>query len=135
MEDKYHFNHINPNKKNQVFTPEERVKFINKVVDKYDNVKVLSYDCLTIELAETLKACAIVKGLRNSIDFEDEMYQAEYNYNVNNSIETIFLISDENLVNVSSTKVKELAANKDNIKDIIPIEIYDEVVAKLYKKK
>lgn len=125
---------INPNKTTHLFTPEERVELIEKVIQKYDNVKALNYDCLTVEIADKLGACAIVKGLRNSIDFEDETNQANYNSELNENIETIFLLADEKLSRISSTFIKEIANKNIDIEKYIPEEIYEDVKERLLKK-
>ena len=72
------------------------------------NVEVITADGLLCELVKALGAVAIVKGVRNSIDFEYEMNLAGMNRFIDSSVETVFLPSKPEYSSVSSSFVREM---------------------------
>ncbi len=100
--------------KNYFFSIEERIDIINKSLFtdlKFNkkNIKVISFDNLTIELCKKFNASVIVRGLRAVSDFEYEFQLAGMNKKLNSKIETIFLMSDVENQIISSKFVKEIA--------------------------
>ena len=100
--------------KGYLFSAEERVVVIKNSLFKdlkfnKQNIKVLSFNTLTMSLCRKYKATVIFRGLRVVSDFEYEFQLAGMNRKLNSSIETVFLMSDvENQV-ISSKFVKEIA--------------------------
>ncbi len=96
-------------RKSPLLSPEERVQLVEKLVKgKWKNVKVDSWDGLLVDYAKKHKACALVRGLRAASDFEFEFMMAAMNRELNPDIETVFLMTGENLFFVSSSMVKEI---------------------------
>ena len=99
--------------KNYHFSIEERLDIINNSLFKdlkinKKRVKIISFDYLTIDLCKKYNANTIIRGLRAVSDFEYEFQLAGMNKKLNNTIETIFLMSDiENQI-ISSKFVKEI---------------------------
>ena len=110
---------INP-KKEYMFSIEERERIAKACIDENKNVSVISSDGWLWELARDLGACAIVKGYRNDKDLVYEQEMAKFNSEHYPQAETILLKSDEELINVSSTLVRERLAAKLPIDDIVP---------------
>ena len=107
--------------KNYLFNSEERVSIVKKSLFsdlnfKSKNIKVLSFNTLTTTLCAKHKASIIFRGLRAVSDFEYEFQLAGMNRKLNNSIETIFLMSDVENQIISSRFVKEIAELKGNLK-------------------
>mgnify|MGYP001166917214 CR=1 FL=1 len=109
-------NNIN---KDYFFSIDERLEIINKSLF-YDlkfnkkKIKVISFNNLTINLCKNYNASIIIRGLRAVSDFEYEFQLAGMNKKLNNSIETIFLMSDiENQI-ISSKFVKEISKLNGN---------------------
>ena len=106
--------------KNYFFSIDERLSIIKKSLfnDLKLNSKkiiVVPFNTLTINLCKKYKASIIIRGLRAVSDFEYEFQLAGMNKKLNNSIETIFLMSDlENQI-ISSRFVKEIAKLDGNI--------------------
>ena len=110
--------------KNYFFPIEERLDIINKSLFsdlKFNkkNIKVISFDNLTIELCKKYNASAIVRGLRAVSDFEYEFQLAGMNKKLNSKIETMFLMSDVENQIISSKFVKEIANLGGNIERFV----------------
>lgn len=124
----------NSQKDHSSFTVEERVDMIAKVIKKYPNVKVDSHNGLIIDYAEKVDATAIVKGIRNPMDFNEELTQYHYNHSFNKNIETVVLLPDVESLYISSSAVKVLADFGHSLKGYVPKEILKDIEAKLLKR-
>lgn len=110
---------INIDKK-YAFPLENRIKWIENTFAEYKNVKVISYEGLTVDLCQRMNAGFIIRGLRNTTDFEYESIIAEANKKLNPDVETVFFLSTPELRCVSSTVVRDLVKNKAELTDFIP---------------
>ena len=104
----------NGNAKDYLFSEDERVSIVKNSLYKdlklkTQRIKVLSFYSLTTSLCSKHKATIIFRGLRAVSDFEDEFQLAGMNRQLNNKIETVFLMSDPDNQVISSKLVKEIA--------------------------
>jgi|TARA_B100000315_G_scaffold130375_1_gene119984 pantetheine-phosphate adenylyltransferase len=104
----------NSNSKDYLFTVDERVAIIKNSLYKdlklkSQKIKILYFNSLTTTLCLRHKATIIFRGLRAVSDFEDEFQLAGMNRQLNNKIETVFLMSDPDNQVISSKLVKEIA--------------------------
>jgi pantetheine-phosphate adenylyltransferase len=104
----------NGNSKDYLFSEDERVSIVKNSLYKdlklkTQRIKVLSFYSLTTSLCSKHKATIIFRGLRAASDFEDEFQLAGMNRQLNNKIETVFLMSDPDNQVISSKLVKEIA--------------------------
>ena len=106
--------------KKYAFPLEQRIKWIENTFAEYPNVKVVSYQGLTVDLCEKMNANFIIRGLRNTTDFEYESIIAEANRKLNPDVKTVFFLSDPNLRCISSTVVRDLIKNNADLKGFIP---------------
>ena len=100
--------------KDYLFSEDERVSIVKNSLYKdlklkTQRIKVLSFYSLTTSLCSKHKATIIFRGLRAVSDFEDEFQLAGMNRQLNNKIETVFLMSDPDNQVISSMLVKEIA--------------------------
>jgi len=109
---------INENK-NTYFPIEKRVDMVRKYYKNEPRIKVLSYDCLTIDFAQQVDAKFIVRGIRTVKDFEYEETIADVNRKLAD-IETILLFTEPELTCISSTIVRELLSFNKDISQFIP---------------
>ena len=109
---------INENK-NTYFPIEKRVEMIQKLYKNEPLIKVMSYDCLTIDFAQQVDAQFIVRGIRTVKDFEYEETIADINRKLA-GIETILLFTEPELTCISSTIVRELLSYNKDISMFIP---------------
>jgi len=99
----------NPSKE-PMFTVEERLEMVKReVADILGNIAVVEFDSLLMDFAEAQGATAILRGLRAVADFEYEYQMAGMNQQLNDDIETVFLMADVSLQPIASKLVKEIA--------------------------
>ena len=94
--------------KNPLFTPEERVELIREVTSDRKGVRVDRCSGLIMDYAREHGMSAVVRGLRAASDFEYEFMMATMNKRIHPEVETLFMMTAENLYFVSSTMIKEL---------------------------
>lgn len=109
--------------KHPMFTREERVDMISRVVKDLSNVVVDSSEELLAEYARRQGKCVILKGLRASSDFENEFQMALINHKINPDLDTMFLTAEHQYTYLSSSTVKELASYEVELTDFLPEEI------------
>ncbi len=115
------------------FSREERKKLIEECIKDLDNVEVIVGEGLTVNMAEENDCRIIVRGIRAVSDYESELALATANMNLNNNIETVFMVAKPELSFLSSSIAKEIASFNGDISDYIPPAIIKEVSEKLYK--
>ena len=122
--------------KQPVFTLEERVDLIRRVIDDsgLKNVEVDSSDMLLAEYTKKVGACAIVKGLRAVSDFEYEFQMALTNKKLNPTADTVFLTTSSENMYVSSSLVRMLAAKDADISALVPAVIHDTIKNRFSQK-
>lgn len=106
--------------KQSLFTPAERVELIKQAVSEFGNVEVKEFKGLLIEFCQEVGANAIVRGLRAVSDFEYEMQLTSMNRKLDDSIETMYMMTNNNYSFISSSIVKEVARYGGKIEDVVP---------------
>lgn len=125
---------LNNSAKRPLFSAEERVSLIQKVIkDKpyATNITVEAFDGLLVDFADEKKASIIVRGLRAITDFEYELQIAQTNHKINPKIDTVFFTTSVDYSYLSSSVVKEIAAYGGDIKQFVPECIVPSVYDKL----
>ena len=121
---------VNSDKKNPLFSLEERLRLIDKVVKDLPNVRVETFSGLLAEYAKRHEPAVIVKGLRAVSDFESEFQMALINRKINPNLDTFFLTASEQYTYLSSSVVKELARYGADLSGLLPEEIIEDVLEK-----
>lgn len=106
-------------KKQYMFTREQRTQIARLSLAHLENVEVVFDDGMLSDLALRLDACAIVKGIRDYKDYQYEFEMAQYNYKKNPKAQTVFLPCEEGAREISSTVVRERLSNCEDISDIV----------------
>lgn len=119
------------NTKSPLFTTEERVDMLRRVTAEIDNVEVISYQGLTVEMARKYGASVMIRGLRAVTDFEYELQIAQTNHIVAPDIDTIFLTTNLKYAYLSSSIVKEVSYYDGDISQFVPEEIAEMVQQKM----
>jgi pantetheine-phosphate adenylyltransferase len=96
----------NPDKNNSLFSIEERVNLVKKVIAGIENVEVESFDGLLTSYLKEKNAKVIIKGLRALSDFEYEFQMALMNNKLSPEIETLFMMTNSKFSFISSSSVK-----------------------------
>lgn len=86
-------------------------------------VSVIYYNELTAEYARKIGAQYLLRGLRNTTDFEYENSISQVNRHINTSLETVFLITSPQYAAVSSTIIREVHRYNGNITDFLPYKV------------
>ena len=100
----------NSDKKN-MFSMNDRKKFIHDEFKNQEKLKILTYDGLTVNFCKKIDANFIVRGLRNPADFEFEKTIAQTNKKLT-GIETVFFLTSPETAYISSSIVREIINNK-----------------------
>jgi pantetheine-phosphate adenylyltransferase len=103
-----------------LFTTEERVELLQEVLSPLGNVEVVSYRGLLVDLARSMGAGVIVKGLRALSDVAGELQMAQMNAGLFREVDTMFITTDPRWSFVSSSGVKEVAAYGGDVSNLVP---------------
>ena len=112
--------------KNPMFTQQERVDMITRVVSDLPNVEVDCSEALLADYAKSKGSCVILKGLRAGSDFENEFQMALINRKINPGLDTMFLTAEHQYMYLSSSTVKELGGYDVDLSDFLPEQIIPE---------
>lgn len=125
---------LNNTSKNVLFTVEERVKLLEKTLqkyDKYNNVEIDTFSGLLIDYAKKKEVTTVVRGLRAVSDFEYEMQMALANRKLYPEFETIFMVSSGEYAYLSSSLVKEIAMFDGNVSCLVSDVVNKALMEKL----
>ncbi|EZH67135.1 phosphopantetheine adenylyltransferase [Bacillaceae bacterium JMAK1] len=111
---------LNNQRKTPLFTVEERVQLLEESLTHIDNVSIDSFQGLLVDYVKEKNASVIVRGLRAVSDFEYEMQNASINRKLESSVETFFMMTNNNYSYLSSSIVKEVARYGRNAEDLVP---------------
>ncbi|TGD79760.1 pantetheine-phosphate adenylyltransferase [Hymenobacter wooponensis] len=115
---------IGNNSSKQRYLPvEQMIALIEKVFQDEPRVSVCSYKGLTADFAREIGARYLLRGLRNTTDFEYENTIAQANRHVNSDLETVFLITSPALAAISSTIIREIHRFGGNVDDFVPFQL------------
>ena len=110
---------LNP-RKNPLFSIEQRVELIQQGLEGLKHVEILPFDNLLTDFAQANNATVIIKGLRAVSDFEYELQMGLMNRNLDEAIETLFMIPSQEYSFLSSSFVKEIAKHGGDIHKLVP---------------
>ena len=121
----------NPSKE-PMFSVAERLDMVRReVADLAPNIDVVEFDSLLMDFTEAQGASLILRGLRAVADFEYEFQMAGMNQQLNDDIETVFLMADVALQPIASRLVKEIARYGGDIGKFVTPAVAADVRAKL----
>lgn len=108
--------------KQRYFDVDKMLGHIKETFHNYENIEVIVYNELTAILAKRLGANYILRGLRNTTDFEYENSISQINRHLN-GVETIFLITSPELAPISSTIIREVHKYGGDVNEFLPYKI------------
>lgn len=121
----------NPSK-SPMFSLEERMAMVRReVAGLGEEIEIVSFDSLLMDFAEREGASMIVRGLRAVADFEYEYQMAGMNQQLNDTIETVFLMADVSLQPIASRLVKEIAMYGGDISKFVPRAVVADVARRV----
>jgi len=113
----------NNSAKNYLFPLEKRIALIEKNFVNNDKIEIHTYSGLTVDFCKSINANIIIRGLRNTIDFENEQRAAIANMHLNCNIETFFVTTKPEYFCVSSTVFRDIYKNGGDISRFLPTNI------------
>ncbi|MBX7540415.1 pantetheine-phosphate adenylyltransferase [Qipengyuania sphaerica] len=122
----------NPSK-NPMFSTEERFAMVEREIAGMglDNVVVEGFNALLVKFAQKMGASVLIRGLRAVADFEYEYQMAGMNQQLDDDIETVFLMADVSLQPIASKLVKEIALFGGDITPFVSDPVCEDVIARV----
>ena len=111
------------------FTAEERLEMATVACAHLTNVEVITAGGMLIDLVDALGTDLIVKGVRNTADFEYEQKHALYNRAHNPRAETLYMPADPAYDGISSTLARRLLEEGGSVEGILPAPVMDWIIA------
>ena len=113
----------NTKKSTRYFAIDKMTRYIEKAFDKNSRVRVMVYNELTADLAQRYDAEFLLRGLRNTTDFEYENSISQMNRHLNPKLESVFLITSPQYAAISSTIIREVHRYGGDISDYLPYSL------------
>lgn len=126
---------INADKKHPMFTPEERMEFARRAVEKYPNVEAEAWSGLLTDYAHLKGATVLVKGARNVCDFDMEYQMSLINKGIKADLETVILPASAEYIHFSSSMAREMIRYGQPLERYLPAEIVAPVNAIAVEKE
>jgi pantetheine-phosphate adenylyltransferase len=119
--------------KSPMFDDDERIAMVEREVAAIGDAKirVVGFNSLLMDFAESLGATTVIRGIRGVTDFEYEYQLTGMNRQLNNRVETVFLMADVSLQPIASRLVKEIALYGGEIGKFVTPAIRSEVMARV----
>jgi len=114
---------LNNTSKTPLFSVEERKELLRQVTKDVPNIEIDSFRDLTVRYLRSRDAQVIVRGIRSVTDFEYELQLASTNHQLDNEIETIFMMTNPKYSYLSSSIVKEIVKFRGPVHDLVPPEV------------
>ena len=115
--------------KTPLFTVQERVEMVRGILGDDPAIPVRAFSGLLVDFAREVGATLIVRGLRAISDYEYELQMALMNRRLAPSIETVFLMANEEYSYVSSRLVKEVAKLRGDLTGLVPEPVRQRLLA------
>jgi pantetheine-phosphate adenylyltransferase len=117
--------------KTPLFSVAERRAMLEELTAKFKNVRVDTFDGLTVDYAAKVKAGAVLRGIRALSDYEYELQMALMNRKLRPDLETVFMMPAEQYSYLSSRLVREVARLGGDISELVPTLVEERLKAKL----
>lgn len=124
---------VNPAKK-YMFTLEERIEMMEAYINYYKlkNVQIASHEGTVARFAEEKGAAFLLRGLRNSSDYQMELELSVGNRGINKELETICMFSKPHFATISSSLIRELAVLNERIDQYVMPTVAKKILYKLH---
>ena len=106
--------------KSKLFTVQDRIDLVHSATKDIDNVKIIDFDCLIVDLCKKYQSNIIIRGLRALSDYDFEFKMALMNRSLNDEIVTLFMMPHERYTHIRSSLIKEVASHGGDISKYVP---------------
>ncbi len=113
----------NSSKSQRYFKIDMMVEKINGTFKSYPSISVQTYSELTASFAKKNGARFLLRGLRNTTDFEYENSISQVNKHLNSELESVFLITSPQFASISSSIIRDVHRYDGNVSDLLPYEL------------
>ncbi len=113
----------NSTKSQRYFPIDVMIKKISEIFKEYPQIKVQTYAELTAEFAKKNGANFLLRGLRNTTDFEYENSIAQINKHLNNNLESVFLITAPQFASINSSIIREVHRYNGDVSAFLPYRL------------
>lgn len=122
--------------KSPMFDDDERIAMVEREVAGIGNAKirVVGFNSLLMDFADAMGASVVIRGIRGVTDFEYEYQLTGMNRQLNNKVETVFLMADVSLQPIASRLVKEIAVYGGEIAKFVSPAVRNDVVTRIAKR-
>lgn len=122
--------------KSPMFDDNERIAMVEREVAGIGDAKirVVGFNSLLMDFADAMGASVVIRGIRGVTDFEYEYQLTGMNRQLNNKVETVFLMADVSLQPIASRLVKEIAVYGGEISKFVSSAVRDDVEARIGKR-
>jgi len=111
--------------KSTMFKIEDRLKLVEIISSRYPNVTFSSYEGLTIDFAKAENINVILRGARNSTDFNYESQISQMNNTMDKSLESLFFIASDQYKSITSSLVRDVINLDGNCSKFLSKEVYN----------
>ncbi len=122
-------------RKEPLFSTEERIKLIEESIKDFNNVKIEKFNGLIVDFAQKVGATVVIRGLRAISDFDYEFQMALTNRQLNENIDTVFLMPHKDYTYLSSSTVREIAKFNGDVSAFVPDGVRKAMAKKFRRKK
>ncbi len=121
--------------KSPMFSDDERINMVKREVAAIGdaNIEVVGFNSLLMDFADAQGAFIVIRGIRGVTDFEYEYQLTGMNRQLNDRVETVFLMADVSLQPIASRLVKEIALYGGEIGKFVTPSVRDDVAARVEK--
>ncbi len=109
--------------KNLLFSAAERVELLRDATREHPGIHVETYSILTVSYARQIGASVIVRGLRDTIDFEHEFQIAQVNQTIDETIDIVFFMANRKFTYLSASTVREIAGLGGDVSEFVPANV------------
>ena len=120
--------------KSGLFSAAERMEMIDEATSGFQNLRIVAFDGLTIDLVARERADCIVRGIRAVSDFEYEFQMALMNRKLRSTVETVFLMPHERYTYISSRLIKEVSSFGSAVTGMVPTGVEKRLAEKFPQK-
>jgi pantetheine-phosphate adenylyltransferase len=113
----------NSGKSQRYFPIDFMIGKIEETFKNYPNISVQTYSELTAEFAKKNKARYLLRGLRNTTDFEYENSISQVNRHLNSELESVFLITSPAFASISSSIIREVHKYSGDVSTLLPYKL------------
>src|ERR1041385_4214852 len=113
----------NSGKSNRYFPVEFMIEKINETFKQYPQISVQTYAELTADFAKRNGSKYLLRGLRNTTDFEYENSIAQVNRHLNTELESVFLITSPQFASINSSIIREVHRYKGDVSAMLPYKL------------